>query len=94
MRYTDPLEPMLRREEELRLSIALRLVEETGAPPPPSPSADQLAAADEAIAAWAAQGEEEQDERAFRPIGPLQRLLAEHREVVELIVEERDRRLS
>lgn len=94
MSYTDPLEPMLRREEELRLAIAQRLVEETGAAPPPSPSADQLAAADEAIAAWTEQGEEEQDQRAFRPIGPLQKLLAEHRAVVELIVEMRDRRLG
>lgn len=94
MTYTDPLEPMLQREEELRLAIALRLVEETGAAPPPSPSADHLAAADEAIAAWAEQGEEEQDQRAFRPIGPLQQLLAEHREVVERIFDERDRRLG
>lgn len=94
MAYTDPLEPMLQREEELRRLIALRLVEETGAAPPPSPSADHLAAADEAIAAWAEQGEEEQDQRAFRPIGPLQQLLAEHREVVERIFDERDRRLG
>lgn len=94
MPYTDPLEPMLRREDELRLMIARRLAEEAGAAPLPSPSADQLAAADEAIAAWAEQGEEEQDQRAFRPIGPLQELLAEHRAVVELILDERDRRLS
>lgn len=94
MPYTDPLEPMLERAEELRRQIARRLVEEAGAPPPPSLSADQLAAADEAIAAWAEQGEEEQDERAFRPIGPLQQLLAEHRDMVARIVELRDRRLA
>lgn len=94
MPYTDPLEPMLERAEELRRQIARRLVEEAGAPPPPSLSADQLAAADEAIAAWEEQGEEEQDERAFRPIGPLQELLAEHRDMVARIVELQDRRLS
>ena len=94
MPYTDPLEPMLDRAEELRQEIARRLVEEAGAPSLPALSADHLAAADEAIAAWAEQGEEEQDQRAFRPIGPLQHLLAEHRDMVERIVELRDRRLS
>lgn len=94
MPYTDPLEPMLQREEELRHQIARRLVEEAGAPPPPALSAEHLAAADEAIAAWAEQGEEEQDQRAFRDIGPLQELLAEHLEILERIVEERDRRLG
>ena len=94
MPYTDPLEPMLQREEELRHQIARRLAEEAGAPSPPTVSADHLAAADEAIAAWAEQGEEEQDQRAFRPIGPLQELLAEHLEIVERIVELQDRRLS
>lgn len=93
MPYTDPLEPMLDRAEELRRQIARRLAEEVGAAPP-ALSADHLAAADEAIAAWAQQGEEEQDERAFRPIGPLQQLLAEHREMIERIVELQDRRLS
>ena len=85
MPYTDPLEPMLERAEALRHQIARRLVEESGVAPPPSLSADQLAAADEAIAAWTEQGEEEQDQRAFRPIGPLQELLAEHREMIERI---------
>ena len=94
MPYTDPLEPMLAREEELRRLIALRIAEEAGAPRPPSPSAEQLAAADDAIAAWAEQGEEEQDQRAFRPIGPLQELLAEHRDILERILDERDRRLG
>lgn len=94
MPYTDPLEPLLQREEELRHRIALRLVEEAGAAPPPSPSADHLAAADEAIAAWGEQGEEEQDQRAFREIGPLQELLAEYQQIVERIAEERDRRLG
>jgi len=94
MLYTDPLEPMLQRADELRRQIALRIVEEAGATPPPSPSADQMAAADEAIAAWDEQGEEEQDQRAFRETGPLQELLAEYQGLVERIVEERDRRLS
>lgn len=94
MPYTDPLEPMLDRAEELRQEIASRLVEEAGAPRPPTLSAEHLAAADEAIAAWAEQGEEEQDQRAFRPIGPLQQLLAEHQEMIERIVEMQDRRLS
>ncbi|RXT52409.1 hypothetical protein B6S44_16650 [Bosea sp. Tri-44] len=94
MPYTDPLEPMLQRADELRRQIALRIVEEAGATPPPSPSADHLAAADEAIAAWDEQGEEEQDQRAFRDIGPLQELLAEHRDMIERIGELQDRRLS
>lgn len=94
MPYTDPLEPMLRREEELRHQIARRLAEEAGAAPPPALSAEHLAAADAAIAEWAEQGEEEQDQRAFRPIGPLQALLAEHLEIVERIMDERDRRLG
>ncbi|WID96216.1 hypothetical protein QO058_26385 [Bosea vestrisii] len=94
MPYTDPLEPMLQRADELRRRIALRIVEEAGATPPPSPSADHLAAADEAIAAWDEQGEEEQDQRAFRNIGPLQELLAEYQATIERIVEERDRRLG
>jgi len=93
MPYTDPLEPMLQCEQALRHEIARRLVEETGAPPP-TLSAEHLAAADEAIANWAEQGEEEQDQRAFRAMGPLQELLAEYREVVERIVDERDRRLG
>lgn len=94
MPYTDPLAPMLQRADELRRQIALRLVEEAGARPPPLLSPDQLAAADEAIAAWDEQGEEEQDQRAFRAMGPLQELLAEHRDIVERIVDERDRRLG
>lgn len=94
MPYTDPLEPLLQREEQLRHEIARRLVEDAGAPPPPTLSAEHLAAADAAIADWEEQGEEEWDQRAFRPIGPLQRLLAEHREIVERIVDERDRRLG
>ncbi|SFD68674.1 hypothetical protein SAMN05428997_14139 [Bosea sp. CRIB-10] len=93
MPYTDPLEPLLQREEALRHQIARRLVAEAGVAPP-SLSAEHLAAADAAIAAWAEQGEEEQDQRAFRAMGPLQRLLAEHLEIVERIVDERDRRLG
>lgn len=93
MPYTDPLEPMLQREEDLRRQIARRLAEEAGAIPLVL-SVDHLAAADEAIAAWAEQGEEEQDQRAFRAMGPLQELLAEYLAIVERIVEERDRRLG
>jgi hypothetical protein len=94
MAYTDELEPLLRLEEELRRRIALRIAEESGALPLPSPSEDQLAAADEAIASWAEAGEDEQDLRAFRPIGPLQKLLADHQAIVERILDIRDRRLS
>ena len=94
MPYTDPLEPMLQREEKLRHEIARRLVEEAGAPPPPTLSADHLAAADAAIAEWAEHGEEEWDQRAFRAMGPLQQLLAEHQQIMERILDERDRRLG
>ncbi|MGE7472694.1 hypothetical protein ACQKLX_24925 [Bosea sp. NPDC003192] len=94
MPYTDPLEPLLQREEELRHQIARRLVEEAGAPPPPALSANHLAAADAAIANWEEQGEEEQDQRAFRAMGPLQELLAEHQNLIEQIFDIKDRRLS
>ena len=51
-------------------------------------------AADEAIETWESEGEEAQDSRAFRPIGPLQDLLADHAALVERIAETLDRRLS
>ncbi len=92
--YTDELEPLIALEQELRRKIALRIAEESGAPLGPSPSEDQLAAADEAIASWAEEGEDEQDMRAFRPVGPLQALLADHRTIFERILDIRDRRLS
>ena len=49
------------------------------------------AAADEATPARDEQGEEEQDQRACREIGPLQELLAEYQEIVERIGGQRDR---
>ncbi|WP_439498412.1 TilS substrate-binding domain-containing protein [Bosea sp. (in: a-proteobacteria)] len=85
---------MLELAEELRRQIARRITEESGAAPPPSPSADHLAAADAAIAAWAEQGEEELDLHAFRPLTPLQKLLADHQEIRERIADIHDRRLS
>jgi hypothetical protein len=92
--YTDELEPLIALEQELRQSIALRIALENGAPPRPSPTEDELAAADEAIAAWAEAGEDELDPRAFRPAGPLQALLADHQAIFERILDIRDRRLS
>lgn len=94
MAYTDELEPILDLEQELRGKIALRIAEEAGASPASHPSADQMQAADEAIEAWAAEGEDDQDMRAFRPMGPLQDLLAEHLRICERIMDIRDRRLS
>lgn len=94
MRYTDELEPLLELEQELRHKIALRIAEEAGAAAGGSPSQELLAMADEAIESWQEEGEEDQDMRAFRPIGPLQRLLADHRALVERILDIRDRRLS
>lgn len=94
MAYTDELEPLLTRAHELRRQIALRIAEEAGTPAGDAPSEDQMQAADEAIAAWAAEGEDEQDMRAFRPIGPLQVLLAEHGAICDRILDIRDRRLS
>jgi len=94
MAYTDELEPLLDREQELRRTIALRIAEEAGARAAGNPSEEQIWAADEAIVAWAAEGEDDQDMRAFRPIGPLQELLADHRRICERIMDIRDRRLS
>jgi hypothetical protein len=94
MAYTDALETMLQLAEELRRQIARRITEEAGAAPSPSPSADDLGAADAAITAWAEQGEEELDLRAFRPLTPLQRLLADHQQIRERIADIHDRRLS
>ncbi|PZU92285.1 MAG: hypothetical protein DI527_10210 [Chelatococcus sp.] len=94
MRYTDALDPLLLLEQELRLKIARRIAEEAGGSSPDTPSEALLAAADDAIEAWQRQGEEELDPRAFRAMGPLQELLANHQEIVERIVEMRDRRLA
>ena len=94
MRYTDELDPLLALELALRRKIARRIAEEAGAQFSDTPSEAQLADADEAIQAWQQQGEEEQDPRAFRAMGPLQELLANHGEIVERIIEIRERRLS
>ena len=94
MAYTDELEPLIALEQDLRRRIALQIAAENGTPARPSPTEDELAAADEAIAAWVEAGEDEQDMRAFRPIGPLQALLADHQAIFERILDIRDRRLS
>lgn len=94
MAYTDELEPLIALEQDLRRRIALQIATESGAPAHPSPTEDELAAADEAIASWVEAGEDEQDMRAFRPIGTLQALLADHQAIFERILDIRDRRLS
>jgi hypothetical protein len=94
MAYTDELEPLLALEQELRRKIALRIAEEAGEQSGCDPSENQIAVADEAIANWIEAGEEDQDMRAFRPIGPLQQLLADHAQICERILDIRDRRLS
>ena len=94
MSYRDELEAVVEAEQAIRARIALRVAQEQGQPAGDAPTEAQMEAADEAIIAWAEQGEEEQDERAFRPQTPLQRLLAEHRALCERILDIRDRRLS
>ncbi|MGX5736301.1 hypothetical protein [Bosea thiooxidans] len=94
MRYTDELDAVIAHAEALRRRIAERVAEEAGSPVSGSPTQAQFAAADAAIEAWFSEGEEEQDLRAFRAIGPLQQLLADYAETVERIEEMRDRRLS
>lgn len=98
MAYTDELEPMLSLEHDLRIRIALRIAQESREPGDEprtgAPSEDQLSAADAAIAAWSEQHEAEQDMRAFRPLTPLQQLLADHDAIMERILDLRDRRLS
>lgn len=93
-RYSDELEAVLACEQELRRRIAERIAEESGAPVRGDLSPRHLAAADAAIEAWWSGGEEMQDLAAFRPIGPLQELLAEHSAILERIDDIRDRRLS
>lgn len=93
-RYTDELDPLISREQELRRQIALRIAEEAGRKVDSGPSEEQLTAADEAIDAWSAELEAELDLRAFRQLTPLQELLADHHEICQRIFEIRDRRLS
>jgi hypothetical protein len=92
--YTDEIEPLLEAEQALRLEIALRIAQEAGAPARAAPTHEELAAADEAIALWQADGEDDADLRAFRPLGPLQDLLIDHAMVCDRIADIRDRRLS
>lgn len=92
--YTDALEPLLAAEHEMRLKIAARIALEQGVAPDTPPSQAHLAAADEAIAAWQAEGEDEHDANAFRPVGPLQDLLIDHRSITERIADLLDQRLS
>ncbi|CAM5194185.1 hypothetical protein ARD30_01560 [Bosea thiooxidans] len=94
MRHTDELDAVIACEQTLRRRIAERLAEEAGTPVSGGLSEAQVAAADAAIEAWWQAGEEEHDLRAFRPIGPLEELLAEHRGILERIADMRDRRLS
>ncbi|WP_377848489.1 hypothetical protein [Bosea sp. UC22_33] len=94
MRYTDELDALRAARDALRQRIAERLALEAGLSIAGASLEAWLAAADEAIEAWESDGEEAQDSRAFRPIGPLQDLLADHAALVERIAETLDRRLS
>lgn len=94
MRYTDELDALRAARDALRRRIAERLALEAGAPADGVSPEAWLTAADEAIETWESEGEEAQDSRAFRPIGPLQELLADHAALVERIAETLDRRLS
>jgi hypothetical protein len=94
MRYTDELDALRAARDDLRQRIAERLALEAGAMFGGASLEAWLTAADEAIESWENEGEEAQDARAFRPIGPLQDLLAEHAALVERIADTLDRRLS
>ena len=94
MRYTDELDALRAARDALRRRIAERLALEAGAAIEAALPEAWLTAADEAIETWRNEGEEAQDSRAFRPIGPLQDLLADHASLVERIAETLDRRLS
>ena len=94
MRYTDELDALRASRDTLRREIAERLALEAGTPLDGASLETWLAAADEAIETWENEGEEAQDSRAFRPIGPLQDLLANHAALVERIADTLDRRLS
>lgn len=92
--YVDALEPLLAAEQALRLTIARRIAQENAETGSAAPARDQMAAADAAIEAWRAGGEDEHDPAAFRPIGPLQQMLADHAQICERIADICDRRLS
>lgn len=93
-RYTDELAAVIAYEQALRRQIAERIAEESGAPVRGALTPELVASADAAIAAWQQEGEEEQDLHAFRAMGPLQELLAEHQAVLARIDDIQDRRLS
>jgi hypothetical protein len=92
--YTDELDAVIAAEQRLRAEIALAMARDDGGADRACPSPRHLAAADAAIDAWAEEGEEALDQRAFRPLTPLQELLAEHRSLLERIADIQDRRLS
>ena len=94
MAYTDELDPVLEAEQALRHGIAWRIAAERGEPDTGTLLEHQLRAADEAIEAWAVEADDEHDAHAFRPLTPLQALLAEHRAICDRILDIRDRRLS
>jgi hypothetical protein len=94
MAYTDELELLMALEQELRQKIALRIAEESRQQVGTTPSKHQMSAADQAIDSWSEEVETEQDSRAFRPLTPLQKLLTDHHEICERILDIRDRRLS
>lgn len=93
MSYRDELEAMREREAELRRLIGEAVAAEAGLV---SSGEDEQAAeaAEVAIADWRETQEEQLDLRAFRPLTPLQELLAEHAGLVERITDTLDRRLS
>ncbi|WP_186420107.1 hypothetical protein [Bosea sp. CS1GBMeth4] len=93
-RYRDELDAIVAYERELRGRIARRIADEAGMPVVGEPTAREWAAAEAAIEAWRQGGEDEADPRAFRPTGPLQHLLAEHRAACDRIDDVLDRRLS
>lgn len=93
-RYRDELDAIVAYERELRGRIARRIADEAGTPIAGEPSEPELAAAEAAIEAWRREGENDADPRAFRPMGPLQHLLAEHSATCERIEDALDRRLS
>ncbi|HEY5796018.1 MAG TPA: hypothetical protein VIU82_13460 [Bosea sp. (in: a-proteobacteria)] len=94
MAYRDELELVLEAEQALRRRIALRIAQERGEPVAETLRQHQIQAADEAIEAWVEDAEEAHDARAFRPLTPLQELLAEHRAICDRILDIQDRRLS
>lgn len=92
--YSDELGTLLELEQTLRGKIALLVAAADHPAGSSAPPGAAMAMADEAIAAWCDGGEEDQDMRAFRPLSPLQQALADHRMVIDRIVDLRDRRLS